>query len=90
MRSTFELTKGMNEICQQSHVQFLIVMIPTKEQVFPDYLEHNSKISFSDVTDKLLVNERSALAQTFSFMDNSNIPHVDLLRALKTAAGKGL
>ena len=41
-------------------------MIPTKEQVFPDYLEHNSKISFSDVTDKLLVNERSALAQTFS------------------------
>jgi hypothetical protein len=29
MRITFELIKKMNEICQQSHVQFLIVVIPT-------------------------------------------------------------
>jgi len=90
MRITFELMKEMNEICQQSHVQFLIVVIPTKEQVFSDCLEHNSKIPLSDVTHKLLVNERSALAQTFKFMDDSNIPYVDPLPALKTAAGLGL
>jgi hypothetical protein len=65
-------------------------MIRTKEQVFSDYLEHNSKIPLSDVTDKLLANERSALAHTFKFMADSNIPYVDPLPAQKTAAGQGL
>ena len=51
----------------------MVVVIPTKEMVFSDYLEHNSKIPLDDVIDKLLVNERSALQQTFKFLTDSNI-----------------
>jgi hypothetical protein len=90
MRITFELLKEMNEICQQNHMQFLVVVIPTKEMVFSDYLEHDEKLPLDDVIDKLLVNERLALAQTFKFMTDNNIPYVDSLPALKRSRGEGL
>ncbi len=90
MRITFELLKQMNEICQQNHAQFLVVVIPTKEMVFSDYLEHNSKLPLSDVFDKLAANERLARAQTFKFMTDADISYVDVLPALKRSAEQGL
>ena len=75
-RITFELLKQMDDICQQQHTQFIVVVIPTKEMVFSDYLEHNPNIPLDDVIDKLLVNERSAREQTFKFLTDSNIPYV--------------
>jgi hypothetical protein len=90
MRITFELLREMKEICQQNHVQFMVVVIPTKELVFSEYLEHNTKIPLDDVIDKLLVNERSALQQTFKFLTDSNIAYVDPLPALKRSVSRGL
>jgi len=90
MRITFELMKQMNEKCKQNNVQFLVVVIPTKETVFSDYLEHNSKIPLNDVVDKLLTSERSARKQTFEFMDANGIAYVDPLPNLKKNVGEGL
>jgi len=90
MRITFELLKEMNETCRQNHIQFVVVVIPTKEMVFSDYLEHNPKIPLDDVIDKLLVNERSALQQTFKFLTDSNIAYVDPLPILKRSVSEGL
>lgn len=90
MRITFELLKQMNEICQQNHVQFLVVVIPTKEMVFSDYLEHRPGLPMGDVVDKLLVSERSARAQLFKFMVDKSIASVDPLPALKQSVGQGL
>jgi hypothetical protein len=90
MRITFELLKEMNETCQKNHIQFLVVVIPTKEMVFSQYLEHNPKIALSDVVDKLLVDERVALGRTFKFLSDANIPYVDPLAALQKSADQGL
>jgi hypothetical protein len=90
MRITFELMKQMNDLCQQNHVQFVVVVIPIKEMVFSDYLEHNSNLALNDVMDKLLVDARSAQAQTFKFMTDTNIPYVDPLPALKRSVSQGL
>jgi hypothetical protein len=90
MRITFELLKEMNETCRQNQVQFVVVVIPTKEMVFSEYIEHNSKIPLDDVIDTLLVNERSALQQTFTFLTDSNIAYVDPLPALKRSVSQGL
>jgi hypothetical protein len=90
MRITFELIKQMNETCKQNHVQFVVVVIPIKEMVFSDYLEHNPNIPLNDVMDKLLVNADSAQAQIFQFMKDQNIAYVDPLPALKRSAGQGL
>ena len=83
MRVTFELMTEMKRICRQNNVQFLVVVIPTKEMVFSDYLEHNSKLALTDVFDNLIANERLARGQTFKFLTDSGIPYVDPLPALK-------
>jgi hypothetical protein len=90
MRITFELLKEMNELCQQNHVQFHVVVIPTKEMVFSEYLEHNSNLPLHDVTDKLLVNERLDRAQLFEFMTDTNIPYVDPLSRMQSSVTQGL
>jgi hypothetical protein len=90
MRITFELLKETNEICRQNHIQFAVVVIPTKEMVFSEYLEHNSKLPLDDVIDQLLVNERSARAQMFKFMTDANISYVDPLPAMKGSVEQGL
>lgn len=83
MRITFEVLKEMNEICHQNNAQFLVVVIPTKEMVFSDYLEHNSKVPLDDVLDKVVENQRLARLETFRFMADSAISYVDTLPALK-------
>jgi len=90
MRITFELLKETNEICQQNHVHLLVLVIPTKEMVFSDYLEHDSKLPLNEDIDHLLVNERLARAQTFKFMTDAGISYVDSLQALKRSVAQGL
>jgi hypothetical protein len=90
MRITFELLKQMKELCQQNQIQFLVVVIPTKEMVFSDYLEHNSNVPLDDVIDKLIANERIAEAQTYQFLSDNDIPYVNSLPALKASIGQGL
>jgi hypothetical protein len=85
MRITFELLGQMNEICRKNHVQFVVVVIPIKEAVFSEYLEHNPKLPLSNVIDSLLENDREARAKTFQFLSNSGIPYVDPLPELKAS-----
>ncbi|MGA9142879.1 MAG: hypothetical protein WB007_03875 [Candidatus Acidiferrales bacterium] len=87
MRITFEILKEMNEICRKGKIQFVVVVIPTKEMVFEQSLEHNSKIALSDVVEKVLTNERLALDRTFQFLADTNIPYVDPLPGLQKSAG---
>ena len=90
MRISFELMRQMNEICQQNHIQFMVVVIPTKEMVFSEYLEHNSRVPLDDVIDKLIVSERSARSQMFDFLSQNNIAYVDTLPALQKSVGQRL
>ena len=68
----------------------MVVVIPTKEMVFSEYLEHNSKVPLDDVIDKLIVSERSARSQMFEFLSHNNIAYVDTLPALQKSVGQGL
>jgi lysophospholipase L1-like esterase len=75
----------MNRTCRANNIEFLIAVIPTKEAVFADYLEHNSGLPLSDVLDKLIANERIAREKVFQFFNESGIRYVDTLPALKQA-----
>lgn len=85
MRITFKLFQEMDDICRKNHVQFLVVVIPAKEMVFSEDLEHNPSLHLSDVLDKLIVNERLARDETFKFFADSKIQFVDALQALKAS-----
>jgi hypothetical protein len=90
MRITFRLLKEMQNLSVQNSIQFIVVVIPTKEMVFADYLDGNSTIPLSDVIQKLLANERVAREKVFAFFDNSNIQYVDTLPALRRATHQQL
>jgi hypothetical protein len=90
MRITYKLLAEMSEISRQKNIQFLVVVIPTKEMVFADYLEHNSSLPVSTVIDQLLANERLAREKTFKFLTESNIDYVDTLPALVRAREREL
>ena len=83
MRITFKLLAEMNEKCREKDIQFIVAVIPTKEMVFADYLEHNKNIAQSDILDQLLENERLARERTFKFLNDSKIRYVDTLPALR-------
>jgi hypothetical protein len=85
MRITFKLLAEMNDMCRQKGVRFGVVVIPTKESVFAEYLEHNSALALSPVLDQLLANERLARDRTFQFLADAGIAAVDTLPALKRA-----
>jgi hypothetical protein len=90
MRVTFELLREMNEICRRNHVQFVVVVIPIKELVFSDYLEHNASLRLSAELDKLAANGRMARERTFQFLTDSGISYVDTLPALRKSVGQQL
>jgi hypothetical protein len=90
MRITLELLKDMNEICRLNGSQFLVVMIPTKEMVFSEFLEKNPNIQLNKVIDELLLNERIASSELIKFFRESGIRYVDTLPALKREAPGGL
>jgi hypothetical protein len=83
MRITFELLKQMKELCDQHRVQFVVLVIPTKERVFSEYLEHNSKLPMRNVLDGLISNEQIARAKTFQALTEAGITYVDALPALR-------
>lgn len=87
MRITFGLLSEMNTLSRDAGAQFIVVVIPTKEMVFAEYLEHQPQLPLHDVLDSLLANERIARAETFAFLRTAGIPYVDTLPALRAAAG---
>ena len=90
MRITFKLLAEMNEISRKHGIGFLVVVIPTKEMVFADYLEHKPGLHLGDVVDKLLGHERLARERTFKFLKESQISYVDTLPALRQHVGQEL
>ncbi len=83
MRTTFKLLDEMNRTCRSNNIAFVVAVIPTKETVFADYLEHNNALPLSGVMDKLIANERIARSKLFGFLNESGIRYVDTLPALK-------
>jgi|SRR5579871_3836534 len=90
MRITFQLLKEMNEKSHQNGADFLVVVIPTKESVFSEYLEHNSKLPLDDVLDQVIAFDRQARSKLFEALSESGIPYVDALPALRQEVGHQL
>lgn len=85
MRITFKLLSEMDKTCRENNIQFIVAVIPAKEMVFADYLEHNPSLPLHEVFDKLLPNAQLANEKTFKFLTDAGIRYVDTLPALREA-----
>ena len=83
MRVTFELLARMNALCRDNNAQFAVVVIPTKETVFAEYLRRDPKLHLRPAIDELIDNEKVATAKLIAFLDSASIPHIDTLTALR-------
>lgn len=90
MRITFHLLKEMDRACQQEGCRLLVVIIPTKETVFSDYLKSNPSVHLYEALSKVIVNERSARKALVEFLVGAGIPYLDTLPALKQSVGNQL
>jgi hypothetical protein len=90
MRITFELLQQMNTESREHGTQFAVVLIPTKESVFADYLSGRPGIHLSEVLNKVIVEEQIARSQLVDFFNKAGIAYVDALPALRREAGNHL
>jgi hypothetical protein len=76
----------MNELAAKNGLGFLVVIIPTKESVYGEFIEGNRGLQYSDKIDRLLENERRVNKMVQSYFKEHNIPYLDLLGPLGNAA----
>ena len=90
VRITFQLLKEMNEESVRNDIKFIVVVIPTKEMVFAEFLENNQDVHLHQVIEELIMNERAARDELFDFLRDSGIRYVDTLPNLRLNAGNRL
>ena len=83
IRVTLELLDRMNIVSHSNGAGFVVLLIPTKETVFADYLIRNPQTRFRPVIQKLTDDERAATDEVKHFLQNSGIPYVDVLPNLR-------
>jgi hypothetical protein len=88
LRLSLEFFGRMNELARKNGIEFLVVIIPSKESVFADYIEGNKALPASDKIDYLIENERQADAVVKSYFDEHGIRYVDALPPLSRSAGR--
>lgn len=89
LRLALDFFDGMNEFAAENGIRFLVVIIPTKETVYGEFIEGNRSLQYSDEIDLLLENERRVRGIAESYFKEHDIPYVDPLGPLREAAGRG-
>jgi acetyltransferase AlgX (SGNH hydrolase-like protein) len=90
IRITLRLLREMNEIAEARGIRFVVVVIPTKETVFAEYLGADRDGRMAGLIRELISSERVARTQVFEAFRTSGIRYVDVLPALKNAVEKEL
>ena len=90
MRITFELIEQMNGFCRELGAQLVVVIIPTKEMVFAEYMQSSDRPDLQEVVQKLIADQSLAREKLFSFLQQANIPFVDTLPSLRKQSSQSL
>jgi hypothetical protein len=84
---SLEFFDRMNELAKENNIEFIVLIIPTKESVFARYIEGNKSLPASDRIDYLIGNEREADSAVRKYFDEHGIRYVDALSPLSRGAG---
>jgi hypothetical protein len=88
LRISLEVIQQMHRKAKELGVEFMVVLIPTKELVFLPLVE---KV-WSDIPEsytQLVTNEEMARRTTKEFLEKSSIPYVDTLMSLRQCLERG-
>lgn len=89
-RITLDLLKQMSREAHESGAEFIVVVIPTKETVFAEYLKSANGVRLRKPIEQLVADERVATAELLSALNEAGVAHVETLSALRTRVGSRL
>jgi hypothetical protein len=78
MRISLQLLLDMSLLCQQKKIQFWVILIPTKEIIYAEYIEHQPHFPHSKIIDKFLDNQRKIIQIFQSFLENQKIIYTNI------------
>ncbi|BBM85643.1 SGNH/GDSL hydrolase family protein [Candidatus Uabimicrobium amorphum] len=79
-----KLLLKMKQKCDEKNIRFVVLMIPTAEYVFHDYLIER-KYSLPEKYQELVSNEKVIVNDISSYFEKNGIEHVTILNELKHA-----
>ncbi len=88
LRLSLGFINQMKEIAWDNNVRLVVLIIPTKESVYAQFIEGNDKFLNSTGIDLLIRNERRANDIIKMYLKEHGIDYIDLLDSLRNASGK--
>jgi len=88
LRLTLEILLRMKEICAAKETQFIVLLIPTKETVFANYIERRQEYRTLPALNELIKNEQEINRIIKKYFEVHRISYVDVLGDLQTALPK--
>ena len=88
LRITLDRLLEMSRICRSNNITFVVLLIPTKEQVFEDCVERARSLSYADQIKQYIADTTAGTAAVREFLQKNGIESVDPLPALERAVGR--
>lgn len=88
LRLTLEFFNKMNQLAKEKVIDFLVVIIPTKESVFSEFILTSDELSNSEKLKRLIENEDVVNKVVKAYFKDHGIAYVDVLEKLREAAGR--
>ncbi len=83
---SLELMNRMNKLAQRNGVKFLVVIIPTKETVYSEYIMKDNELSKSPELSRLMQSEDVVIKLVKRYFGDHGIEYIDVLKPLQSAA----
>lgn len=86
LRLTLDFFNNMKRIANENKIDFLVVIIPTKETVYSDLISQSGELANSYELTKLIQSEEVVNKVVRTYFTDHGIPFVDVLEPMKEAA----
>jgi len=86
LRLTLDFFNKMNRIADENKIDFLVVIIPTKESVYSDLISKSGELANSYELTKLIQNEVIVNKAVQTYFTDHGIPFIDLIEPMREAA----
>lgn len=90
LRLSLNALVKMSEICKDNNIFLVVVLIPSKESVYADYLKDNKQLKHYEYIYKVLANENELNSKVKTFLSEHGIDYIDVLPPLQKACGDRL
>lgn len=85
---SLDIFDKMKQLCLSKNIKFSVVLIPTKETVYGNYVENNTVLKNADAINSLISNERAINTAVKTYFAEHDIKYIDPLDSMKIILNK--